>query len=338
MSHDTAATHPVRPADLSWRPLTPADIDAWVDLLAAIEAADATGEHVDAEQLAERLENSYIDFPRGSLAAFDRAGAMLAYCYLQARTAAEPVHELRMEGGVHPAHRGLGLGSRLLDWVEQAARPLHEERFPGRPLNIDGNSLSGNVGAEQLFADHGYHQARWFNDMRRDVDGPLPEASLPAGVVVHSFTPERSEDARLIRNEAFRDHWGSTESSPESWAQLTAGSAFRPELTLVAYEAGADGTEGEPLALVLCEEFEAHRRATGRRDLYIALVGTRRIGRKRGLASALLCHVLWQARTEGLESASLGVDADSPTGALGLYERLGFRADQVWAAQLKSLA
>jgi ribosomal protein S18 acetylase RimI-like enzyme len=56
----------------------------------------------------------------------------------------------------------------------------------------------------------------------------------------------------------------------------------------------------------------------------IALVGTRRAGRNRGIASALLRRALTGARAAGFASASLGVDADSPTGALGLYQRAGF--------------
>ncbi len=35
-------------------------------------------------------------------------------------------------------------------------------------------------------------------------------------------------------------------------------------------------------------------------------------------------RALTGARAAGFTSASLGVDADSPTGALGLYQRAGF--------------
>jgi mycothiol synthase len=315
------------------RPLTPADVPAWADLYLAIEAADHTGEHVGANELTELFEHPYCDFPRGSVAAFDADGAMAAFCYLETRTTADPVHDLRMEGGVHPEHRGLGLGTALLDWADRAAQPLHQERFPGRPLTLCGGALAHNTAAVGLFAAHGYRTARWFNDMRMDLARPLPESPVPTGTVFLPFAPERTEDARLVRNEAFLDHWGSTVSTPESWHHVVTGSGFRPELTFVAYaEAG-----GEPLALVLVWESEAHLQATGSRDLYIALVGTRRIGRRRGLASALLSHVLGLGREAGFATASLGVDADSPTGALGLYERLGFRAENVWAAQLKPL-
>jgi ribosomal protein S18 acetylase RimI-like enzyme len=35
--------------------------------------------------------------------------------------------------------------------------------------------------------------------------------------------------------------------------------------------------------------------------------------------------VIAAAQEAGYQRASLGVDADNPTGALGLYEKLGFR-------------
>ncbi|HQG71102.1 MAG TPA: GNAT family N-acetyltransferase, partial [Rhodoglobus sp.] len=46
--------------------------------------------------------------------------------------------------------------------------------------------------------------------------------------------------------------------------------------------------------------------------------------RKRGVAAALLAHTLEAVKAAGLEKAVLDVDSDSPTGALGLYTRVGF--------------
>jgi ribosomal protein S18 acetylase RimI-like enzyme len=121
----------------------------------------------------------------------------------------------------------------------------------------------------------------------------------------------------------------------DSWSHLTGATSFRPAFTFLAYE--ADEEVGEPLALVLSEEYEAVQQATGGRDLYVVLVATRRPGRKRGIATALLTHVLRQARAAGFDSASLMVDADSPTGALGLYGRIGFRAENSWVAQRRPI-
>ena len=75
----------------------------------------------------------------------------------------------------------------------------------------------------------------------------------------------------------------------------------------------------------------------GVQDLFIMTLGTRRAGRKRGIGSALLLRALTQARGAGFTSASLVVDADSPTGALGLYERVGFTVDHTSVTQSKPL-
>jgi mycothiol synthase len=43
------------------------------------------------------------------------------------------------------------------------------------------------------------------------------------------------------------------------------------------------------------------------------------------------------AKADGFGSASLIVDADSPTGAVGIYERLGFSVTHTSVAQRKQL-
>ena len=319
-------------SDYTWRAFGREDLAAWSVLLAETEAVDQEDEHHSRDDLLEKFDDPYRDFPGGSIAAFDGA-TMVAYCTFRIRTAAEPVHEMWMTGAVHPEHRGRGLGSRMLAWVAEAAAPLHEQRFPGQPLTISGGCRLNRSDAMELYAEHGYEQIRWFNGMWLDLTEELPEAAVPPGVVVVGFTAERSEDARRVRNESFRDHWGTHDATSESWAHRVAESSFRPALSFLAYEADGEGGLGEPLALVFCQEFEAALEATGQRDLHIRTVGTRRPGRKRGLASALLTHALRQGQAAGFDSASLGVDADSPTGALGLYERIGFRVAATFVSQ-----
>ena len=53
-------------------------------------------------------------------------------------------------------------------------------------------------------------------------------------------------------------------------------------------------------------------------------MSVRRPWRRRGLARALVAESLRALRDAGMTSAVLGVDADNPTGALGVYEDNGF--------------
>ena len=57
-------------------------------------------------------------------------------------------------------------------------------------------------------------------------------------------------------------------------------------------------------------------------------ISVRRPWRGRGLGRALTAEGLRRLRAAGMTEAMLGVDAENPTGALGLYERLGFEVHQ----------
>ena len=317
-------------ADLDWRPIEPKDAAAWSATLTEIQHADRDWEFLTEQDLLDDFGNPDHDFPRGSMGAFSD-GTMAAFGTVRVRSEADPVHEMRYWGGVHPAWRQRGLGSRLLDWAEDAAVRLHQEHFPGQPLSLSGSSLTHNPDGGALYAARGYQPVRWFHVMSRDLKAPLPTASLAPDVRVVPFAPAVSEDARGIRNEAFADHWGSTETSAEAWAHHVTGVTIRPGFSFVAY------IGQEPAGFVLSEEYEGYNEAIGGRDLFIGLVGTRRAARGRGIASALLIRALAEAREAGFVSGSLVVDADSPTGAVGLYERVGFTVKHTSITQAKTL-
>jgi mycothiol synthase len=316
--------------ELDWRPLDRGQVRAWADLVAATEAVDHQDEHVSDEDLLQEFDDPDCDFAAGSIAAYDGA-VMVGYCVLYVRTAAEPVHEMGAFGAVHPAYRGRGIGSALLEWSERAAEPLHARRFPGQPLSLDGRCLARHEGAVALFADHDYKQSRWFLRMSCDLTSELPAIEVPPGIEIVGFTQQRSVDARLVTDDAFRDHWGSTKNSDEGWAHFIGYQAFRPAYSFLAYDGG------EPLGVVLAHEYDSYTRATGRLELYIPTVGTRRIGRKRGIASALLRQTLHAARSAAFVSVTLDVDSDSPTGAVGLYQRAGFTVRDTWITHTKPL-
>jgi mycothiol synthase len=299
-------------------------------MLADIEATDGGWIYYTEEVLLEDFADPDTDYERGSVVV--HSGASIAgYGVLTSHPRADQVHDMRFGGAVHPAFRRHGVGGALMDWAEKAAIPIHQDRFPGRPLSLSAMCIATNAPAIALYAAHGYHQARWFHEMVRDLSKPIADASPPAGVQIVGYSPERMHDARLVRNEAFRDHWGSTEQTVEAWAYFLEFAGFRPQFSFLAY------ADDEPIGLVISHEYEQPVETPGLRDLYIAVVATRAAARKRGIASALLSRVLTEAEAAGFTSASLGVDADSMTGAVGLYERVGFTVDHMTITHSKTL-
>jgi mycothiol synthase len=318
--------------EYGWRSLDRSQAKQWAHLAAAIRDADDDDEVLGEDDLAEVFTDPDADFERGSIAVYD-GDAMIADCVLFARTEADPVHVMRMWAGVHPDYRGLGIGTSMLEWAEGAAVAVHAARFPGRPLALLGQCPVKVTGAVALFEANGYHQTRWFHSMEADLSKWVPpQTEVPDGMKIVGYSTSRSQDALLIRNEAFRDHWDSTETSQENWSYFMSFGAFRPAFSFLAYE-GSD-----PVGMLIGHEYDAYTRETGKRDLHVALVGTRKPARKRGIASALLVTAMTTARDDGCVSASLAVDADSPTGALGVYERMGFAVKDTWVAMIKMLA
>jgi mycothiol synthase len=316
--------------ELSWRPIERADVPAWASMLAAVADAAHSSERSGERDLITLFDYPDCDFPAGSIAAWD-GDVMVACGLLMTRSSADPVHEMRLDGEVHPAYRRRGIGGQVLDWAETAAIPLHEQRHPGRPLSLRGWAKAGDPGTDALFAARGYRVVRWWHTMRMDLSKLGPEKPLPEGVRVVGFSLEVSEAAREVRNEAFRDHWGSTDSTAETWEHYRRMESFRPEFSYLAY------ADGQPAGVLLSSESAETTRATGVRDLYIGIVGTRRAGRNRGIATALLSRALTDGKAAGYGTSSLLVDADSLTGAVGINERVGYVVDETKVTQAKEL-
>lgn len=317
-------------ARLEWRPIVPADAKSWSELLAECEAVDGGWVYFSEEVLIEDFDDPDTDFERGSVVIYDGC-SIVGYGVLTSRSHADQGHEMRLEGAVHPVFRRHGVGSALLGWAETAAVAIHRDGFSGRPLSLSATCMSTNHPANALFAGRDYQPSRWFHAMVRDLRKPLPEAPTPAGVQIIGFGPERREDARTVRNEAFRDHWGSTELTVDGWAHFMDFTGFRPQLSFLAYAGG------EPIGVIISHEYDQPTEAAGVRDAYIAVVATRRAARNRGIASALLSRALDEATTAGFTSASLGVDADSMTGAVDLYTRAGFSIHHTTITHTKTL-
>ena len=316
---------------VQWRAITADDGAEWARLLLAVEESYGTDDIVGAEDLVEDLRDPYVNPDRGTIAVFS-GGSMIAYAGLRTSPSVTGRHEMELDGAVHPNQRRRGLGTRLLAWAEQAALPLHLARYPGHPLALSASCPAGQGDALALFGAAGYQQARWFHFMSRDLTGAVPDGRLPVGTRLAGYAAEFSQAARQVRDEAFRDHWGSTQTTAESWQHFVGHESFRPSFSFLAY------LGDKPAGVLIAREYDAVRQATGRRECYIAIVGVTKTARGRGIASALIRRSLAAAQADGCNVATLYVDADSPTGALTLYEHTGFTRQRTSVTLIKDLA
>ncbi|WP_169739919.1 GNAT family N-acetyltransferase [Actinospica robiniae] len=320
---------------LLWRVLTVEDAGAAAELRKAGEAVDDMGESYSAQDFIDDLSSSGIDAERGIVGAF-ADGRLVASCLVHARTAADPVHEMFLWGVVHPEFRGRGIGAELLAWADKAAPEISELRFPGAPVKLQAPAFDKMADHRALLEAHGYRAEHYDFGMLRRISADEAEQApaRPAGFTVVPFGSDVAEEFRITHNEAFvPDHPGSTFVPPEVFAERTGTESFRPELTF-----GLRDTESGTLAgYILCYYYDADTEATGLHDVYINYIGTRREFRGRGVAGALIGTVVHAAAGLGYDTASLGVLAENPTGALGIYQRLGFEVQRTFITYAKAL-
>lgn len=308
------------------RALTTDDIPAHAALLAACEAADDTGEHYSEADLAEEYANPDLDPAHDIIGAWD-GEQLVGYTLVYPRSTDGTQQRVHLEGMTHPDHRGRGVGSLLAQAMLARADAVHASRHPELPLRIGISGVSTNRTQEELLAAHGLLPERWSFAMRAQlpVEVPAPP-SLPEDLVLRTWTRELDAALLAAHNEAFLDHPNFTPWTEVMWEQWVRGSrSFRPDVTLLVTPRDRPD---HVVAYVQTSEFDAHQGATGRREAYVAKVGTRREHRGRGLASLLLTQALHRYAEAGYDEAALDVDSENPTGALGIYRRVGFEVER----------
>lgn len=300
---------------VTWRPLTPQDVPAWLALDAACLSVDHRDDPSTAEELLEEFEPSWARPDELSIGAFLPDGELVALAWLLVRPDASrlPAHFL-----LHPAWRDHVVADRILDQVLGRARSRRSELPADATVEI--HLTPEQPALVELLERRGFTPVRTWVEKRRDLAQPWSEPVLPADLRCEAWEPRWTEPTREAHIDAFLDHWGSHPPDPETWRLHYVGFGnFRADLSFVA----ADATD-DVVGYVLSEAWPPDWELKGYRDAWIGLLGTRRARRGEGIASALIRTAMGAMRQDGFEYVSLGVDSESLTGANVLYDRLGF--------------
>ncbi|QCR20126.1 GNAT family N-acetyltransferase [Agrococcus sp. SGAir0287] len=303
-------------AGVAWRRPTVADAPAMHVAANLSGRVDHPEYQVPLQEIVDDFAASHVDVER-DLVVGERDGAIVAIGSAVMPDGQTDVRRVFLGGTVVPEARRQGIGAALLAWEERrAVQRLREHGDDVLPAQIHAWAGSENATVPFL-TSAGYDVVRWFTDLHRDLSQPI-EPLDDGGLTIVPFTPDLFEAGRIARNDAFRDHWGSQPTTAERWGRFVGRDILRSDLSAVAVE--GDRIVG----FCLAEHDPDDAAVAGFTSVYVALVGVIRERRGLGIAPRLLTRTLEAARDAGLERAVLDVDSESPTGAVGLYERLGF--------------
>jgi mycothiol synthase len=234
---------------------------------------------------------------------------------------------------VRPGDRRRGIGTELARWVEAHAIESVAEGYGGSPAlphEHGGGTDRENEAANAFARAMGYAPVRFGFVMQRRLDEPIPDVPLPDGIELRPVVETDHRRIWAADVEAFRDHWENAVREESDFRRFFDNPDLDTSLWQVAWE--GDEVAGSVMNCIYADE----NRELGVGAGWLDHVSVRRQWRGRGVASALIARSLAILRDRGMAVARLGVDAGNPTGALGVYERLGFAPLRRWATQRKA--
>jgi ribosomal protein S18 acetylase RimI-like enzyme len=186
------------------------------------------------------------------------------------------------------------------------------------PKYLRASVSQQNESAARLFGHFEMKAVRFEEDLIRDLANLSEENKNPKYSII-PWDSDRNEEARIVKNLAFQDHWGSTPSSSEHWLQMVNGSTARLDHSFLAVN-----QQQEIVGLLLTHRYESDDDLLGKRIGWIDKLATLAEHRKQSIAKNLIARALHSYTEDGLTHAALSVDTQNPTGAYGLYASLGF--------------
>ncbi len=323
------------------------DIPAIVEMIAACAKVDSFDKPLTIEELTDSFAQPLSDPPKQVILVDGpeqeglEEGAILAtsrVMYMDDAESDQRIYQVRVR--IHPAVRGTGIEQAVAQQTLTHIRANEASGdVPGRAkvdilVSVSEEDALGKMINEAM----GLKAIRYGWKMERSLNIPIPEPRVVEGVQVRNYQrPEDNPEMLNAYNNSFIDHYEFHAITQDMLDYMISRPDLRPDLSWVAEI--KDGESAVAFAgFCLCEIMDKDNERSGNKEGWIALLGTVRDWRGAGLGKSLLLQGLHSLKEAGMETALLGVDSESLTGANRLYESVGFTLRDLQVLYRSSLA
>jgi mycothiol synthase len=196
---------------------------------------------------------------------------------------------------------------------------LAESENPDWQIWPGANSLDKRL--QSAWEKNGYEFLRRYYTMRMKISS-APSVRHIENLEIRAIDITNPDQVALwhsAHQNSFSSHFGFAPRELGKWRELVLDSATDPDGVFLAFK------NGEPVGFCQCNnEYAEENRG------YINILGVTHEYHGMGIGEALLQTGISHCLRKGFDSVELNVDTGNESGALKLYEKVGFKAESSW--------
>jgi mycothiol synthase len=221
-----------------------------------------------------------------------------------------------MNLGVLPKFRREGIATKLLETALENLR--------NRGMEVAETwAQTDRKDCMHLFEKFGFKQVRITSIMTRKLD-IVPEANTKSvQVTIRNMQVEKEKEIQLLNeldNETFKEHFN---FRPRTIEETKYALFEMPWFTVQKWFFALQN--GQPVGYSGIAIDEGLNKEKNLKWGLIADIGVLKPNRRMGIGTSLMLHMMQSLKDLGMKDAFLYVDDMNPTGAIKLYEKLGFK-------------
>ena len=200
-------------------------------------------------------------------------------------------------------------------WAIELANSEHPdwEIWPG------ANFLDKRL--QSAWTSHGFEFLRRYYTMRMSISS-VPTIRQIEGLEIRAIDITNPDEIALwhkLHQNSFSKHFGFAPRELENWRSLVLEAATDPNGVFLAFK------NGEPVGFCQCNDEYAEENKGN-----VSILGVAKENQGFGIGEALLQTGIVYSASKGFDTIELNVDTGNESGALKLYEKVGFKPESSW--------